>query len=117
VHALCQALYQRVNHWIITRRLQIATATSIGIVTEKYRDGIIVAKIRDATVSLEDKLFFLGNQYCYRATIQSIQADDVPIDTITVTDEQEIGLKMSVEGRKKARLARLIQAASQSRLT
>lgn len=106
VDALCQALNERVNHRIISRQLEIGTAEEIGIVTERYRNRVFVAKIRHATLTLGDRLFFFGHRYCYPTTIESIQVDGASQHTVTVTDEQEIGFQATVQGRKKATIIR-----------
>lgn len=106
VDALCQALNERLNHCIISRQLEIGTAQEIGIVTERYRNRVFVAKIRNATITVGEKLFFLGNRYCYPTIMESIQIDGVSHTTVIVSDEQEIGFQVTVQGRKKARLIR-----------
>lgn len=112
VDLLCQALNERVNHWIISRQLEIGTAEQIGIVTERYRQRIFVAKIRNATVTLGDRLFFLGSRYCYPTRVESIQVEGASQTTVTVSDEQEIGFQATVQGIKKARVVRTKRVAA-----
>jgi hypothetical protein len=104
IEVLCEALYERINHYVITRRLELGTAKEVGAVTEVYRDNIIVAKIYDMTSEIGDELLFIGNKYCYTATIENIQVDDVDQNSVIVTNEKEIGFKMDVLIKPEARI-------------
>jgi hypothetical protein len=104
IDSLCQAMYQRVNHRVISRRLKLDTAQEVGHVTEEYRDNIIVALLKNTTVKIDDRLYFMSDSYCYSSAIVNLQVDDVDTNPVTVTDMREIGLKTAVKVKKKARI-------------
>jgi hypothetical protein len=104
IAALCQAMYELVNHQVISRRLELAMAREVGRVTEEYHDNIIVALLKNTTVEIDDRLYFMSDSYCYSSAIVSLQVDDVDTALVTVTEAQEIGLKTTVKVKKKARV-------------
>jgi len=104
IESLCQSMYERINHRVISRRLELDTAREIGHVTEEYRDNIIVALLKNTTVKIDDRLYFMSDSYCYSSAIVNLQVDDVDTNPVTVTDMREIGLKTAVKVKKKARI-------------
>lgn len=104
IAGLCQALYELVNHRVILRRLELNTAREVGRVIEEYHDNIIVAVLHDTTVNTDDTIYFMSESYCYGATIFNIQVNDVDVNSVTVVDMQEIGLKTSLKAKKKAKV-------------
>lgn len=110
IDAVCQALYERVNHWIVSRRLETGTANSIGEITEEYSRNVSVARIHGATLEKGDDLLFMGDRYCYRAAIENIQVDDVDVQRVAVIDDQEIGFKTSVPAKLGASVVTLESA-------
>jgi len=107
VNAICEALYERVNHWLLTRRLETGTARDIGEVTEVFKQNISVAIVHNITVAIGSNLHFMGDRYAYSATINNIQIQDVDQQKVVVSDNQEIGLKTSVPLNLGARVVTL----------
>lgn len=107
VEVLCLGIYEFVNHWVICKQLEHSKAQIIGEVTEKFSGTIIVAKIQNANLAVGESLFFTKDQYCAKATIESIQINDLAQSEIAITSEQEVGLKTSIQVRKKARIVKM----------
>ncbi|MGE0128313.1 MAG: MAE_28990/MAE_18760 family HEPN-like nuclease, partial [Blastocatellales bacterium] len=106
IETLCQAVYERVNHWVISRKLEIGAASDIGRVTEEFRNNVVVVIISNASIAAGDDLFFMGDRYCYKSVVESIQVNDTPHETVQVGSEQEIGFKTTIRVRRGARIIR-----------
>jgi len=107
IDALCQALYEAVNHWVLGWRLAIGTAVDIGEVTETYSNNISVAIVHDVTVDIGANFFFVGERYAYRAMVENIQILDIDQQHVVVGENQELGLKTNVPLKLGARVIAL----------
>lgn len=92
----------------VRRKVGQGVARKIGNVTERFSNKrVIIAKIRDAEVAVGHKLVLFGENYCYEASVESIQLDDVDHQAITVTAETEVGIRLNKESRKHPVLYRM----------
>lgn len=105
IEALCQAVYERVSHWVITRRLDVGAAIEVGKVTEVFKDNIVIATVRNANVEAGASLLFVDDRYFVRATILNIQVEGVDQKKVEVGhDEEELGFKTSHRVKMNSRI-------------
>lgn len=105
--ALCKCIVDFVQFDTLIRAKQLGTARVLGVISERYRDDIVVAKVTNATITVGDDLYVLGRKITMMAKIGSIQLNDVPVDTITITNETEVGLTLGVRAMVGCELIRL----------
>jgi type II restriction/modification system DNA methylase subunit YeeA len=101
IERLCKVIYEKINHWVLTRKLEQGDAVEIGFISETLRNRVIIAKIKESVIDLGDTFFFMGENYCLVADIESMQVDDVSVSHIVVESEKEIGFRTSIEVKKK----------------
>jgi hypothetical protein len=113
VEALCQALAELVTYQVIKRKKVIGQVKEIGRVTEWFQKSkAAIATVEETTLSVGISLFLVGetSSCCQLATIESIQLDSNPIETLQTTTGMEVGLKFDIDARKGLRLYMLMQA-------
>lgn len=113
VEDLCQALAELVTYHVIERKKSIGQVKEIGKIIEWFKNHEAgVAKIEEISLSIGDKLFLVnqGSSCCQLATIESIQLESNPVETLQTTTGMEVGLKFDIDARKGLRLYMLMQA-------
>jgi hypothetical protein len=94
--ALLTSVTDFVQHERLTREKILGRAQIVGVISERFHDDIVVAKITNASVTVGDKLYVYGRRMTAVAQIKSIQVDNVAHDMVDVTTEQEVGLRLGV---------------------
>jgi len=105
--ALCRSIVDFVQYDTLRRAKELGRATVVGVIAERFSDGIVVAKMKDATVSIGDRLYVFGKGITKIAELTSIQLNDVDVPELTVEDETEVGLKIGVRAKIGCELIRL----------
>jgi len=103
IESLGQALAELVTYRIILQQGSTGQVREIGEITEWFdRPKAAVAKVRDITLSVKQRIFLASETkaYCQLVIIESIQIDDVSQDTVEITTETEVGLKFNANARK-----------------
>jgi MAE_28990/MAE_18760-like HEPN len=104
VGALCKSLADLVTYNIILRQIDRGLVREIGKITEWFKKPQAgVAKIKEVTLTVGECVFLvLVNDelsYCYSATIESIQLNDISQNRADITSETEVGLKFDRDAR------------------
>nr|WP_293177351.1 MAE_28990/MAE_18760 family HEPN-like nuclease [Microcoleus sp. PH2017_38_RDM_U_B] len=104
VEALCKSLADLVTYNIILRQSDRGLVREIGKLTEWFKKPQAgVAKVKEVTLTVGECVFLvLVNDelsYCYSATIESIQLNDISHDRLEITSEAEVGLKFDLDAR------------------
>jgi hypothetical protein len=102
--ALCKSINDFVQYDTLRRAKALGQATVVGVISERFREDIVVAKVRNATISVGDVLYVLGNNLTMTADIRSIHVNDVKVDSIVVVEETEVGLRIGVRAREGCEL-------------
>jgi hypothetical protein len=109
MEALCRTLYERSNHWALSRKITLCQADKLGNITEEFRrvEAAIIT-VANATVTVGDRLFIQGNYYCYPATITSIQDNGKSQKSVTTVATKELGIRADVPLYKYGKVFRLL---------
>lgn len=103
IKVLCEALAELVCFHVIQKKELLGRVRKTGYITEWLkRPKAAVAKVQMTSLSINLPLILVSKtlSYCQEVTIKSIRIDDNPIDTVTITDETEVGLQFDVDVRK-----------------
>jgi hypothetical protein len=105
VEALCEALTELVTYQVIERMKFLGNIKEIGKITEWFKTPQAgVAKIKEATLSVGESIFLVGEACCQVSKIESININDQPVNLVEVTSEIEVGLKFNVDAKKGLRI-------------
>jgi hypothetical protein len=107
VEALCVAICEMLSWQVVSRKKTNGGASTVGDVTEKFKNGAVVVKMQNVEFGLGDTLYVCGAACCYPVIVKSIHLEDVPLDHMTVTAETEIGLMFDREVKKNRKLYRV----------
>ena len=58
--ALCRSIVEFIQYDTLRRAKATGLATRVGVIFERFRDGVVVAKMMNATVSVGDHLYVFG---------------------------------------------------------
>lgn len=105
--AFLHSITDFVQYDILRRAKEIGKAQVLGVISERFRDDIVVAKIADASLKVGDSIYIHGKGLTMIGEIKSIQLDDVDHDSADVTEEREVGLALGVRAKKGCELIRL----------
>ena len=94
--ALCRSLLDFIQYDTLRRAKELGRATVIGTVSERFKDDIIVAKIRNAELTIGDQLYVFKKGMTKLAAVRSIQIDGKDVRYIAAVDELEVGLRLGV---------------------
>ncbi|MFN0158375.1 MAG: hypothetical protein ACKVRP_09935 [Bacteroidota bacterium] len=104
IEILCRILDEKVTHWALSSRLSNGSANRLGFVSEKFSNNIVVAKIKNATLTVGDRVYAMGKKSCFSSVILSIQMNNVSQQSVGITDETEVGIKFDKEVLEKMEL-------------
>lgn len=105
--ALCRSIVDFIQYDTLRRAKELGRLTIVGVITERFRDDVVVAKVTNATLSVGDGLYVFGKGLTMTAEVKSIRRDDVDLDTVTVENETEVGLRIGVRAKVGCELVRL----------
>ena len=105
--ALCRSIKDFIQYDTLRRAKGIGKANVVGVISERFRDGIIVAKVTNAVLRVGDPLYVLGKGTTMVAEIKSIQLNDIDVPTATITEETEVGLSIGVRANVGSELIRI----------
>ena len=91
--ALCRSIVDFIQYDTLRKAKEIGRATVIGMISERFSNDIVVAKVTNATVSVNDRLYVWGKGLTMLAEVKSIRLADIEVETAKVTVETELGLK------------------------
>lgn len=106
--AMSRGLIDFIQYDTLRRAKELSRATVVGVISERYRNDVVVAKVSNATLSIGDQLYVFKKGMTAIAKIKSIQMNSVNMDSITVTDEMEVGLRIGVRVNVGCELLRLV---------
>lgn len=107
VKVLCISLEELFAFNVLEKKVAINEFTCIGSITEWFdQPDAGVAKVRNVTLSKEDRIFLASKtlHYCCVATVKSIHLDNTPYDRLEVKEETEVGLKFDISARQDLKI-------------
>lgn len=108
VRAFCHALVEFITHRIVWEEARHIPESVLGLVTETFRDNIVVATCDHGTLHVGDQLFFLRETDCVTARIDSLQVNGVDHTVVEIACEGfEVGIRSSVKVPRNSRLLRI----------
>lgn len=105
--ALCYSIVDFIQYDTLRRSKELGRTTTVGFISERFRDDIVVAKVANATLTVGDDLYVFGKGLTMRAKIGSIQLNDVGVKTADIDAETEVGLRIGVRAKVGCELIRL----------
>ena len=105
--ALCRSIVDFIQYDTLRRSKELGRATVVGVISERFRDDIVVAKVTNATLSVGDDLYMFGKGLTRVATVRSMQVDGADVQTVTTDGETEIGLRIGIRAKVGCELIRL----------
>jgi hypothetical protein len=104
--ALCQSIVDFIQYDTLRRAKDLGRATVVGVISEQFRDDIVVAKVTNATLSIGDGLYIFGKGMTMMAEVKSIQLNGSDVQTTVIVNETEVGLRIGVRAKKGCELIR-----------
>lgn len=107
IEVLCEVLAERMNREWMLIEVTNGTATHIGDVVESYPvPNAIVISMENQFVSVGDSIVGVNENQCVSAAVQELQLDGLSVDSVTIPDQGEVGIKPTLMINKGARLYR-----------
>lgn len=104
--AMSRGLIDFIQYDTLRRAKEVSRATVVGVISERYKEDVVVAKVKNATLTIGDKLYVFKKGMTTTAIIKSIQMDGVGKDTVAVTEETEVGLRIGTRAKVGCELLR-----------
>ncbi len=96
IRALCAALADSVTHHIVQCHATVRPESIIGIVSERFSNNIVVAKLSNGAVQVGDHFHFLRERDCTTTEVLSIQLNGTDLQSINLdSTETEIGMRLA----------------------
>lgn len=108
IEALCIAISELGAWNVLTLKLKRGEAKQVGVVTERFANGAVVAVMHDVEIALGDRLYVHSEACCYSAAISSIRLEDEPKDVLALTGETEVGLMFNPPVKKNRTLFKVV---------
>ena len=106
--ALVRGLTDFVQYETLNRAKQLGKVKVLGVISERFKDDIVVAKITNATLTVGDQVYVQGNKLTMLGRIESIQLDGVPCEVATIASVQEVGLRLGVRAKTGCELLQFL---------
>jgi hypothetical protein len=107
VVAMCRAIDELVRWNWVRYCKDNGRAKSIGKITERFKDNIVVAKMERCSLVKSMEVLLWGPHYCYSAIVEGIQLNATPHESIDVGVQTEVGLKLSCPSQKHPELIQI----------
>jgi hypothetical protein len=107
VTVLCDALSQLLMRQVIQRKRELGEAVCIGVVIHKFSDLIVGVRTSAGSLKVDEELVIMQKHSCQFARVVSIQIGDVPHMQVDMTEDLEIGLKLTEHANEGAELVRV----------
>jgi hypothetical protein len=104
--ALLRSITDFVQYDTLRRAKELGKAKVLGVISERFHDDIVVAKITNSSLKIGDTVYINGKGLTMIGEIKSIQLDDVNHDSADITDEREVGLRLGVRAKEGCELVR-----------
>jgi hypothetical protein len=104
--ALLRSIADFVQYDTLRRAKKIGMAQVLGVISERFREDIVVAKITNASLEVGDVIYIYGKSVTMIGEIKSIQLDGVDFAATDITDEREVGLRLGIRAKKGCELIR-----------
>lgn len=104
VTSFCGALADIITHRVVQCEINSNPQMVIGIVTERFRNNVAVAKCNSGRLHVGQQLYFFKTDSCIKATIESLQVQNLGIPEIIINEEMEVGIKTSCQVSKNSRI-------------
>jgi hypothetical protein len=85
----------------------VGRAKVIGVISERFHDDIVVAKIANSSLRLGDELYIYGKGMTGIAEVKSIQLASVSHTELEIEGEREVGLRLGIRAKVGCELIRL----------
>lgn len=106
--ALCRSIVDFIQYDTLRRAKELGRATVVGVISERFHDDIVVAKVSNATLSVGDGLYIFRKGLTMMAEVINIRLNGVDMQTVTVVNETELGLRIGVRAKVGCELLRFI---------
>jgi hypothetical protein len=104
--ALLRSIADFVQHDTLRRAKDVGRAHVLGVISERFRDDVVVAKIAKSSLKTGDTIYIFGENLTMIGKIKSIQLDSVDHDAADIVGEREVGLRLGVRAKKGCELIR-----------
>ncbi len=105
--ALLRSIADFVQYDTIRHAKEIGKAQVLGVISERFREDIVVAKIAESDLAVGDIIYIHGKGVAMIGKVQSIQLNDVDFTAVVIKDETEVGLRLGVRAKVGCELIRL----------
>ena len=106
--AMCQSIVDFVQHDTLRRAKEIGRVQVVGVISEKFSRGIVVAKVSNAEISVNDPLYVYGDGVAMLVSVQSVRLNGDDVSKAIVAEEVEVGLAIGVSSKVGCELIRFI---------
>jgi hypothetical protein len=108
IECLCEAITQFVRHRLTDGYLKTGRAKELGRITEVFHQGMTgIGTMRECTIRINEQVIVLLGDQCPMATITTLRDHDVDREEITASENQEVGIRLTVKVRKNMRIVRV----------
>lgn len=104
ISSLCEAIYEFSNHKILSIMKDNGFINIAGEVTEVYSNQISVALVDSGSYSIGSSVYYVKENYCKLATVESIKVDNLDCYGVSPVTELEVGFKTNIKPRKKSKI-------------
>lgn len=104
--ALCRSIVDFIQYDTLRRAKELGRATVVGIISERFSEDIVIAKVSNATLSVGDGLYVFGKGMTMMAEVKSIQLNDIALPTAIIASETDVGLRIGVRAKVGCELVR-----------
>jgi hypothetical protein len=104
VTSFCGALADIITHRVVQCEINSNPQMVIGIVTERFRNNVVVATCNSGRLHVGQQLYFFKTDSCIKATIESLHVQNLGIPEIIINEEVEVGIKTSCQVSKNSRI-------------
>jgi len=106
VVVICEALAQVVMKQVVRRREELGEVVHVGDVIHKYSDHIVGVRTSAGKITVGDEIIVVRKHACYKVGVISIRTGGVSHQQLDVVENQEIGMKLTLDAGTGAELMR-----------
>jgi hypothetical protein len=108
VRAFCRALADVITHRIVSAEATYNPNCVIGKVTKAFESNRVIVTCELGALRVGESIYFLREKDCMNAQIESLQLNDINHEEIHIEHRGvEVGMRTSIQVRRKSRLVRL----------
>lgn len=106
--SVCSVIAELFLRTVIERRIALEQAIMVGRVIHEFSNNIVGVEMFPGTIAVGEELVIFRQQACYRVSVDSLEVNHVPFQTLEIASVQNVGIRLSYPAKLGSEIYRIL---------